>query len=214
VEERVGRLRDLGQLELVAEICRVLRQHAVAEQPEDSRVLLLEAKLELRLELVELVEVAHAPESSFARRASTGPFPGTSRAGSSSASGSRTNRRSCSLGCGTSSPGSSIRASPKRRRSRSIVLGPPGGTSVRARPGDCAPRHCVPDAPPIQAWPLLRAALLSGAARALAPPAQAPDGHALDESRRSAAPAQRAAGGSQLVSALHLRGGPLRALAR
>src|SRR2546430_15965690 len=112
VEERVGRLRDLGQLELVAEVRRVLCEDAVTEQPEDGGVLLLEAKLELRLELVELVEVAHAHESSFARRASTGPFPGTSRAGSSSARGSRTKRRSCSLGCGTSSAGSSIRASP------------------------------------------------------------------------------------------------------
>src|ERR671922_280983 len=65
-----------------------------------------EARLELGLELVELVEVAHAPESSSAKRASTGPFPGTSRAGSSSASGSRTNRRSCSLGWGNCSCGS------------------------------------------------------------------------------------------------------------
>src|SRR5205823_12789805 len=110
VEEGVRGLRDLRQIELVAEVGRVLREHAVAEQAEDGGVLLLEAKLELRLELVELVEVAHAAECSFARRGSRGPFPGTSRAGSSSKSGSRTKPRSGSLGCGTTSPGSSISA--------------------------------------------------------------------------------------------------------
>ena len=112
VEERVGGLGDLRELELVAEVRGVLRQHAIAEEAEDRGVLLLEAELELRLEFVELVEVAHAAESSFARRASTRPFPGTSSAGSSSASGSRTKARSASLGCGTTSPGSSIAASP------------------------------------------------------------------------------------------------------
>src|SRR2546421_1804852 len=94
MEERVRGLRDLGQLELVAEIRRVLRQDAVAKQAEDGGVLLLEAQLELGLELVELVEVAHASESSSAKRVSTAPLPGTLRAGSSSARGSRTKRRS------------------------------------------------------------------------------------------------------------------------
>src|SRR5206468_12995369 len=112
MEERVGRLRDLRQLEPVAEVGRVLGQDAVPEEAEDGRVLPLEAKLELRLELVELVEVAHAAECSFASRASTRPFPGTSRAGSSSASGSRTKARSANLGCGTTRPGSRISVSP------------------------------------------------------------------------------------------------------
>src|SRR5205814_8588829 len=111
VEERIARLRNVVEVELVAEVRRVLRQHAVAEQPEDRRVLLLEPKLELRLELVELVEVAHEPESSLASRVWTAPFPGTSRSGSSSASGSRTKRLSWSLGCGISSSERSIRRS-------------------------------------------------------------------------------------------------------
>src|SRR5690348_3990806 len=108
MEERVVRLRDLREIEAVAEVRRVLRQDAVAEEPEDRRVLLLEAELELCLELVELVEVAHGDESSFARRVWTDPFPGTSRVGSSSARGSSTKRRSWSLGWGTWRLGSSI----------------------------------------------------------------------------------------------------------
>ena len=60
VEERVARLRDVLEVELVAEVRRVLRQHAVAEEAEDGRVLLLQPELELGLELVELVEVRHA----------------------------------------------------------------------------------------------------------------------------------------------------------
>src|SRR5439155_17333793 len=59
VEERIAGLRDVLEVELVAEIGRVLGEHAVAEQPEDRRVLLLECELELRLELVELVDVGH-----------------------------------------------------------------------------------------------------------------------------------------------------------
>src|SRR6266516_1305024 len=59
VEERVARLRDVLEVELVAEVCGVLREHAVAEQAEDSRVLLLQRELELGLELVELVDVRH-----------------------------------------------------------------------------------------------------------------------------------------------------------
>jgi hypothetical protein len=66
---RVGRLRDLGQVELVAEVGRVLGQDAVAEEPEDRRVLLLKANLELSLEFIQFVEVAHGPESSSERRA-------------------------------------------------------------------------------------------------------------------------------------------------
>src|SRR5262249_50010784 len=118
VEERVVRLRDLREIEPVAEIRGVLGEDAVAEEPEDRRVLLLEAELELCLELVELVEVAHDAESSPASKVWTDPFPGTSRAGSSSARGSRPKRRSWSLGCGIWRPGSSICSSPSSRRSR------------------------------------------------------------------------------------------------
>src|SRR5204863_8549762 len=59
VEEGVALLRDVLQIELVAEVRRVLRQHAEAEQAEDRRVLLLERELELGLELVKLVEMRH-----------------------------------------------------------------------------------------------------------------------------------------------------------
>ena len=58
VEERIARLRHHLQVELVAEVGRVLREDAIAEQPEDGRVLPLQPKLELRLELVQFVEVA------------------------------------------------------------------------------------------------------------------------------------------------------------
>src|SRR5262245_29230349 len=59
VEERVALLQQLLQLQLVAQIRGVLRDDAVAKQPEDGCVLLLEAQLELGLELIELVEVGH-----------------------------------------------------------------------------------------------------------------------------------------------------------
>ena len=59
MEEGVARLGDVGEVELVAEVRRVLRQHAVAEEPENGRVLLLKGELELGLELVKLVEVRH-----------------------------------------------------------------------------------------------------------------------------------------------------------
>src|SRR5437868_1109532 len=112
VEERIARLGHVLEVELVAEVRCVLRQHAVAEEAEDGRVLLLEAKLELGLELVELVQMAHAGECSAVRRVRIGPCRGTTSAGSSSASGSSANRRSCSRGCGTRRPGSSIVSSP------------------------------------------------------------------------------------------------------
>jgi hypothetical protein len=57
VEERIARLWDVAQVERVAEVGRVLGEDAVPEEAEDGRVLLLQLKLELRLELVELVEV-------------------------------------------------------------------------------------------------------------------------------------------------------------
>src|SRR4029079_6375405 len=59
VEERIARLRRHLQVELVAEIRRVRGQDAVAEEAEDRRVLALERELELGLELVEIVEMAH-----------------------------------------------------------------------------------------------------------------------------------------------------------
>src|SRR5207244_2091411 len=107
VEERIARLGHVLEVELVAEVRRVLRQHAVAEEAEDGRVLLLEAKLELGLELVEIVQMAHGAECTAARRVWTGPRPGIPRVGSSSATGSSANRRSCRRGCGTRRPGPS-----------------------------------------------------------------------------------------------------------
>src|SRR5436309_2806508 len=59
VEERVARLRHVLELEPVAEVRRVLREQAVAEERKDGAVLALEGKLELRLELVQFVDVRH-----------------------------------------------------------------------------------------------------------------------------------------------------------
>src|SRR5688572_20606863 len=50
VVEGVARLRRVIEVELVAEVRRVLRQHAESEQAEDRGVLLLEPELELGLE--------------------------------------------------------------------------------------------------------------------------------------------------------------------
>ena len=49
-----------AQLELVAEVRGVLGEHAPAEQLEDIGVLPLQPELELRLELVKLVDVRHS----------------------------------------------------------------------------------------------------------------------------------------------------------
>src|SRR4029077_11372007 len=59
VDERIRRLRRDGLLEAVAEIRRIRREHAVAEEGEDRLVLLLQPELELRLVFVQLVEVRH-----------------------------------------------------------------------------------------------------------------------------------------------------------
>src|SRR5205823_9059873 len=84
VEERVARLGHVLQVELVAEVGRVLGQDAVAEEAEDGRVLALERELELRLVLVELVEVRHDSYCSPASKSRTRPRPGTRRSGASS----------------------------------------------------------------------------------------------------------------------------------
>src|SRR5207247_2502732 len=59
VEERVARLGEDAELVPVAEVGRVLRDDAVAEEAEDIRVLLLQPELELRLVFVQLIEVRH-----------------------------------------------------------------------------------------------------------------------------------------------------------
>src|SRR5581483_1838808 len=133
VEEGVARLWHVLEVELVAQVRGVLGEDAVPEQREDRAVLLLETKLGLGFELVELVEVAHERDCIAVRASRTVPFPGISTPGASSASGPRTKLRSSSRGCGTVSPGSSIVALPKRSRSRSIVRGPHRGP-VRTRP--------------------------------------------------------------------------------
>src|SRR5581483_3087165 len=74
MEERVRLLRDVGALELVAQICRILREHAVAEEAEDGLVLLLKLELEVGLVLVEIVQVRHAGLS-VAGQGESGPPP-------------------------------------------------------------------------------------------------------------------------------------------
>src|SRR3954454_21347678 len=134
VDERVGRLRRHRALEPVAEVGRVRREDAVAEQAEHGLVLLLQQQLELCLVLVQVVEVAHNRQCSRALKASKVPRPGTSRPGATSRSGSRTKARSCRRGWGICRSFSWISASPKRRRSRSRVLGPWAGAAARSRP--------------------------------------------------------------------------------
>src|SRR5262245_48334487 len=60
VVEGIAGLRRVIEVELVAEIGRVLGQHAEPEQLEYVGVFALQPELELRLELVELVDVRHA----------------------------------------------------------------------------------------------------------------------------------------------------------
>src|SRR5262249_51693960 len=96
------RVRWLGQVlegELVAEIGAVLGEHAVAEQRIDRAVLPLQPQLELGLEFVELVDMAHGRDCSPRNNSMTTPIPGTTRAGASSESGSSTNARSARRGC-------------------------------------------------------------------------------------------------------------------
>src|SRR5437868_11977051 len=112
VEERIRRLRHVLEVELVAEIRRVLRQDAEAEQRVDRAVLLLEPELQLRFEVVELVEVAHGFDCSPRMRASRLPCPGTKSPASRADSGSRTKSRSARRGWGTVKPGSSTTSSP------------------------------------------------------------------------------------------------------
>ena len=82
MEERVARLRERLDVELVAEVGRVLREDAVAEEREDGGVLALERELELRLEVVEVVEVGHQPpQSRRARSVRHRPAPGNDRLG-------------------------------------------------------------------------------------------------------------------------------------
>ncbi len=59
MDQRVRRLVIDLQVELVAEVRRLLREHAVPEEPEDGRVLALETQLELGVELLEIVDVGH-----------------------------------------------------------------------------------------------------------------------------------------------------------
>ena len=59
VDHRVRRLVLDLEIELVAEVGRLLREHAVAEQPVDVRVLLLEPELQLGVVFLELVDIGH-----------------------------------------------------------------------------------------------------------------------------------------------------------
>src|SRR5438552_5930622 len=119
VEEGIRRLWHVLEVELVAEVCRVLRQNAEAEERIDRAVLLLEPELQLRLEVVELVEVAHGFDCSPRMRASTEPCPGTKSPASRADSGSRTKSRSARRGCRTLRPGPSTTPPPSSRRARS-----------------------------------------------------------------------------------------------
>src|SRR4051794_1506076 len=93
------------EIELVAEVRRVLRQHAVAEEAEDGRVLLPQLELELRLVLVELIEVAHLEQCSPAPRGSS-RAPGAARA------------RTAVRADGGAAPAGPARRSPRRRRAK------------------------------------------------------------------------------------------------
>ena len=82
MEERVAGLRDVLEVELVAEVRGVLGEHAVPEEAEDGRVLLLQPELGLGLELVELVEVGHPRRIlDFASKPPAGPAAGDDQAG-------------------------------------------------------------------------------------------------------------------------------------
>src|SRR5262249_31937051 len=94
LEEGVRRLGDVLEVELVAQVRPVLREHAVAEERVDGAVLPLESQLELGLVVVQLVDVAHDWDCSFDNKSATVPRPGIRRSGASSASGSRTKIRS------------------------------------------------------------------------------------------------------------------------
>src|SRR5205823_10414492 len=74
LEKRVALLRQVLEVEPVAEVSRVLRQNAVAKEAEDRRVLPLQSELELGLELVQLVEMRHEAVI-VALPAGTGPAP-------------------------------------------------------------------------------------------------------------------------------------------
>jgi len=112
MEERVVRLGHVLEVELVAQVGRVLREDAVPEEAEDGAVFLLQPQLRLGLEFVEIVEVAHEEDCSPARTSDTVPFPGIFCAGINSASGSTTKSRSWRRGCGTTRPGSATVSSP------------------------------------------------------------------------------------------------------
>jgi hypothetical protein len=59
MEERIAHLRQRLEVELVAEVRRILREDAVPEEQEDGGVLALQGELELGLVLVEIVEMRH-----------------------------------------------------------------------------------------------------------------------------------------------------------
>ena len=101
-------------LEPVAEVGRVGREHAVAEQAEHGLVLLLQQQLELCLVLVQVVEVAHSAQCSRALRASKAPRPGTSRPGATSSERAR-GRRRARAGADGGSAGLSRGSRPRRR---------------------------------------------------------------------------------------------------
>src|SRR5262245_13938945 len=76
VVEGIAGLRRVIEVQLVAEIGRVLGQHAEPEQLEDVGVFALQPELELRLELVELVDVRHAVILAPQAKPKSGPCPG------------------------------------------------------------------------------------------------------------------------------------------
>src|SRR5947209_15798533 len=133
MEERVRLLRDVGALELVAQICRVLREHAVAEEAEDGLVLLLQLELEVGLVLVEIVQVRHAGLS-VAGQGESGPppfqgLPGPERA--------RRGGRARTRARGVAGAGRAGRA---RRSPRRRTTAGPGRAS--SGPAGATPRAC------------------------------------------------------------------------
>src|SRR6476469_1901803 len=61
-------------LQPVAQICRLCRQHAVAEEAEHRRVLALQSELELCVVFLEIIDVGHESKSTPARSASPRPW--------------------------------------------------------------------------------------------------------------------------------------------
>src|SRR5262245_30911869 len=146
VVEGIAGLRRVIEVELVAEIGRVLGQHAEPEQFEDVGVFALQPELELRLELVELVDVRHAVILAPRAKPKFGLSPGF-RGWEPDPTGARgRNAARGAVDAGSSGP---VRPRPRRRtrggrgRSSAAPSAPRARARCAARPraGPRAPHH-------------------------------------------------------------------------